>query len=134
MTCLKMVPLELFKVVPVKKTRSSRESRDESPLEEEIEQLPRLTQRKVKKLLACLKDADVHFDQAGFIKSRSDTLQHTILPYLLYAVKGKEKPADWNKFASILTLCKLPRDLLATRAQLDVRRARRYAEKASSDY
>lgn len=125
-----MIPLELFKVIPVKRAKYD-DSQVELSLDDKIRQLAQHTQRKVKKLIASLENSGYSLDKSGYI--RGGSLQDSVLPYLLYAIKGRDKPSDWTTFASILASCKLPKDILSARASLDVRRARRNAKESSSD-
>ncbi len=131
-----MVPLELFKVVPVQKHDNRLNLRQKATFQQEIAQQSQQAQRKIKKLVASLKDSGVIIDKSGFITSDSEVFEENVLPHLLYAVKGKDKPANWIDFASILATCRLPRNILATRPQSDVRRLRRNAkdQEEDSDY
>lgn len=121
--------MELFKIVPLDDYNRYIEVKKEKCLEDDISELPKLLQRKVKRVLDCLVESGITVDESG----KTGSLEQNILPYILYAIKGKDRPLDWSSFALLLVNCKLPKDLLCEKASGEVKRAKRNAKKASSD-
>ncbi len=127
--------MELFKIIPLDdynkfiKVGEFKKFREESCLDQEISELPKLLQRKVKKLLDCLTESGITVVESG----RAESLDQSVLPYIVCALKGKDRPSDWSSFALLLINCKLPKDLLCEKASVELKRAKRNAKKINSD-
>lgn len=111
------------------------EKKEEKETEPEILKLPKLVQRKIKKIIECLSDNGVDVDANGTVTDASEYFSsgESILSHLIYGIRGgKDKPSDWTNFLSLLTNCKIPKDTLCQKAINDLKRAKKNA-KTSSD-
>lgn len=124
-----MSKVEMYKVVPLSIYSKCMEESEKKTTKEQIEKLPKLSQRKVKRLLDILQENGVIWDEHGKLtKTPNEILESTdVIPLVEFAVRGKNKPSGWNNFALFLGTLKLPKDLLCATAIRDVKRAKKHA-------
>lgn len=126
--------MELYRVISMDDYNKYLEKKEEKPVDSELAKLPKIVQRKIKKILDCFTENDVLVDPNGVVKENSEYFSagDNILPHLVYSIKGgKDKPSDWTNFVSLLITCKLPKDVLSQKASQDLKRARRHAKDSS---
>lgn len=89
--------------------------------------IPKLAQRKVKKLLDFLSREGLSWDDTGLVNNPPSPFSSpfSILPFALYAVKGKDRPHEWYNFVNFLSKLKIPREFLCLKAITDIKRAKR---------
>lgn len=124
--------MDFFKIVPIEDYNKYTQIEPATPDDSEIEKIPKYLQKKIKKLIDYLSQAEIIVDGRGIVTSASEylTTGENILPHLVYSIKGKDRPSDYSNFATILATIKLPRDLLCQKANTDVKRAKRNAKEA----
>lgn len=124
-----MSKVEMYKVVPLSIYSKCMEESEKKTTKEQIEKLPKLSQRKVKRLLDILQENGVIWDEHGKLtKTPNEILENTdVIPLVEFAVRGKNKPSGWNNFALFLGTLKLPKDILCATAIRDVKRAKKHA-------
>lgn len=124
-----MSKVEMYKVVPLSIYSKCMEESEKKTTKEQIEKLPKLSQRKVKRLLDILQENGVIWDEHGKLtKTPNEILESTdVIPLVEFAVRGKNKPSGWNNFALLLGTLKLPKDILCATAIRDVKRAKKHA-------
>lgn len=127
--------MELYRVISMEEYNKYIDKKEDKHADSEIAKLPKLVQRKIKKITDCLLENDVEVDSNGKIKETTEYFSsgENILPHLVYAIKGgKDKPTDWLNFVSLLTNCKLPKDILCQKATTDLKRSKRHAKDNSN--
>lgn len=123
--------MEKFKVIKLSEYQEYLRDREKikecNQLSERLSKLPKGTVRKVKILLEKLKEGGITYDNTGVVTNPPKEFSETfdILPFVTYAVQGKEKPTNWDLFLPLLKELKLPKDLLSTKAIKDAKKKRR---------
>lgn len=92
--------------------------------------MPKLAQRKAKKLLELLRENGLHWSEYGILTSKPSELEDAtdIVPLVKYAIRGKDKPSSWDTFALFLSGLKIPKDTLCASAVRDLKRAKKNAK------
>lgn len=123
--------MELYKLVPLEVYASGMEASHHKPLSEQLSELPKVTQRKAKRLFDILSEAGVEWDDFGKVTSSNDGLQVgvDILPLVLYTLKGNKRPETYGNFAFFLGSIKLPPGLASQKASVEIKKSKKYAQK-----
>lgn len=120
----------MYKIVPFDVYARVMEVSEKRTLAEQIETLPKATGKKVQRLLDILQTEGATWDKFGISTGESEAFGEgqAILPLVLFAVRSKERPSNFGTFASFLGSLKIPRDLLSSKAMLEVKKAKRNAK------
>ncbi len=121
--------VEMYKVVPLSIYSKCMEESEKKSAKEQLDQLPKLAQRKAKRLLDIFQENGVTWDEQGKLTNSPNELSQgtNIIPLVEFAVRGKNKPDGWNNFALFLGTIKIPKYLLCATAIRDVKRAKKHA-------
>lgn len=96
-------------------------------IKEQIDKIPKLAQRKAKKLCDGLRDNGLEWNEHGILISKPNELEtlSELLRHVIYAVRGKKRPTNWNKFTVFVSSLKIPKDLLCATAMQEVKKAKK---------
>lgn len=108
----KILPLKLYKEFCEEKEHFEKEKE----ASEKLKELPKPIQIKVAKLLQALREGGMSVDETNL---------KNILPYALYAIRGKERPENFEKFLNYLAKVKIPRGLLCQKVIKDAKKVRK---------
>ena len=89
-------------------------------LQIQLSELTPLNRQKARHLLAAL-SKKIEFDEFG----RSREYKQNIFDYIVYSIRGKEEPIDWESFLPLLF--DAPKDVLTEKVKNEIRQARRHA-------
>lgn len=130
-----MSKVEMYKVVPLSIYSKCMEESEKKTTKEQLEELPKIAQKKAKRLLDFLEENGVSWDEHGILTKKPSELAEStdIIPLVQFAVRGKNKPSGWNNFAYFLGTLKIPKDILCTIAISDIKRSKKYASKTQSN-
>ena len=120
--------MEKYKLIPLAQydaiVKATKDQEGQNLLETRLDQLSIKTKRKISKLLSVLNEEGFTFNEFGVLDD--PPLSTDLLPYLLYAVKGRgAKPVDWSKFLEVLGELHEIQKLLSLKVYHEVKRERR---------
>lgn len=119
--------MELFKVLSLEEYEKCMSYETPTLLVSEIKKIPKAAQRKVKKFIELLSKEGLTWNESGVVENPPQpfTSHFSILPFVNYATRGKDRPHEWSLFASYLSQFKIPKDLLSLKASAEIRKAKR---------
>ncbi|CAL8119174.1 unnamed protein product [Orchesella dallaii] len=123
--------MDKYKVIDFKTfeafEREKEQLKQSQELTEKLASFPKLTQKKLKQVLQVLEDNGVSIDSTGKVQPIPGFFDTSwnILPYAVYCVRGKEKPAEFDRFVNLIAEFKFPKGLLSTKVAKDVKKTTR---------
>jgi len=122
--------MQRYKVIPLQEYETFQKEKDNlnktNELNEKLATLPKAALRKVLKLIQVLRSNELEIETStGMVDSAPGfDSPFNILPFVLYLVRGKERPEQYDKFIHLIAEYQFPRGCLPSRVMKDVKKAK----------